>query len=180
MRGPRRRRPRSLRGAPSRWQFLGRAGLYLAIGVSAVAIIWIAWLYSPDITIRAAAISNPTNVNDAEFTVSNTSRITVYNLLFQCEMILENGTRFTTSGNIVHLPSGRVVEQSVATLLPNESITRNCSLGASASPPPGVVRYPTAVIATARYTWPVVKWTGSSTHRFSSRQDQKGGIVLEP
>jgi hypothetical protein len=139
-----------------------------------------AWVYSPDIAIRPAAISNPINVSDAEFIVSNASRVTVYNLLFQCEMILENGTRFTTSGNIVHLPSGRVVEQSVATLLPNESITRNCSLGASTAPPPGVVRYPAAIIATARYTWPVVKWTGSSTRRFSSRPDQKGGIVLEP
>jgi hypothetical protein len=139
-----------------------------------------AWFYSPGITIQPAAMSNPVNVSDAEFIVSNTSRVTVYNLLFQCEMILENGTHFTTSGNIVHLPSGRVVEQSVATLLPNESITRNCGLGASASPPPGVVRYPASIIATARYTWPVVRWTGSSSRRFSSRQDQKGGIVLEP
>jgi hypothetical protein len=175
MRKPRRRRPRSPRGSPSPgWQFLGRAGLYLAIGVPAVAIMGTAWFYSPDITIRTAAISNPIKVSDIEFIVSNTSRITVYNLLFQCEMILQNGARFTTSGNIVQLPSGRVAERSVATLLPNETITRNCGLGASTSPTPAFI------IATARYTWPVVKWTGSSTRRFSSRQDQKGGIVLAP
>jgi hypothetical protein len=180
-RRPRRRQLKSLRRLPSpAWQFLQRTGLYLAIGALAVATTGIAWLYSPNVTIRPAAALNPVDANDAEFIVSNTSRVTVHNLLFQCEIIPESGARFTTSGNIVHLPSGRVVVQSIGTLLPNESITRSCRLGASTSPPPTVARSPASIVATAHYTWPLVKWTGSSTRRFSARQDQRGGIVLVP
>jgi hypothetical protein len=118
---------------------------------------------------------NRINANDAEFTVSNTGRAAVYNLLFECEIIQENGRRFTTSGNIVHLPSGRVVEQSVSTVSPNENITRSCGLGAAIAP-----RRTVSIIATAKYTWPLVKWTGYYARRFSSRQDPGGGIVLVP
>jgi len=179
MRERRRRKVRSLRrsrpSADGWWQSLGQAGLYLAIGAPAVAIMAIIWFYSPIVTIQPAAMLNLANVNNAEFAVSNTGRVTVYNLLFQCEIIQENGGRLTTSGNIVHLPSGRVVEQSVSTVSPNENITRNCGLGAAVSP-----RRTVSIIATAKYTWPLVKWTGYYTRRFSSRQDQRGGIALVP
>jgi hypothetical protein len=184
MRKPRRRNARSLRRLPPPssgwWQSLERARLYLAIGAPVVAIIVSAWLYSPDITIQPAAVLNPPNAAGAEFTVSNTGRVTVYNLLFQCEIISENGARFTTSGNIVHLPSGRVIEQSMSSLSPNENITRNCGFGAAIAPPPTAIRYPASIIATAKYTWPLVKWTGSYSRRFSSRQGQGGRIVLVP
>ena len=185
MRRPRRRtakllRRRSLQPAGGLWQSLEQAKLYLAIGLSVVVIIGAVWLYSPIISIQPAAVLNPLNVIDAEFTISNTGRVTVYNLLFQCEIIPENGARFTTSGNMVHLPSGRVVEQPISTLLPNENITRSCSRGVVTSQPLTVVRYPASIIATAQYTWPVVKWSGSYTRRFDSRQDQRGGVVLVP
>jgi hypothetical protein len=159
---------------------LEQAKLYLAIGLSAVVMIGAAWFYAPIINIQPAAALNPLSVIDAEFVLSNAGRVTVYNLLFQCEIIPENGAHFTTSGNMVHLPSGRVVEQPISTLSPNENITRSCSRGVVTSQPLTVVRYPASIIATAKYTWPVVKWSGSYTRRFDSRQDQRGGIVLVP
>jgi hypothetical protein len=159
---------------------LEQAKLYLAIGVSAVVMIGAAWFYTPIINIQPAAALNPLSVIDAEFILSNAGRVTVYNLLFQCEIIPENGARFTTSGNMVHLPSGRVVEQPISTLSPNENITRSCSRGVITSQPLTVIRYPASIVATAKYTWPVVKWTGSYTRRFDSRQDQRGGVVLVP
>lgn len=181
---PRQRKPTSPRrllpSASGRWHFLERVGLYLAIGVPAIATIAIIWFYSPNIAIQPAAVLNPLNAIDAEFSVTNTGNVTVYNLLFQCEIIRDNGTHFTTSANIVHLPSGRVVEQSISTLSPNESITRNCGFGATMSPPQTVARYPSSIIASAKYTWPLVRWTGSYTRRFNSRQDQRGDIVLVP
>jgi hypothetical protein len=166
--------------ASGQWHFLERAGLYLAIGVPAIATIAIIWFYSPNIAIQPAAVLNPLNAVDAEFTITNTGHVTVYNLLFQCEIIRDNGTHFTTSANIVHLPSGRVVEQSISTLSPNEGITTHCGSGGTVSAPLTVARYPASIIATANYTWPLVKWTGSRTRRFNSRQDQSRGIVLVP
>jgi hypothetical protein len=163
-----------------RWRFLERASLCLAIGVPAVATIGVAWFYSPSIIIQPAAALNPYNAIDAEFKVSNSGRLTVYNLLFQCEIIHETGTRFTVSGNIVHLPSGRIVEQGVAVLSPNESITRKCSFGAAPASPVAAVRYPASIITTAKYTWPLVRWAGFSIRQFNTRQDQRGGVALEP
>ncbi len=159
---------------PIYFLFLTHAKIYLGLFASIVGIVAASWAFFPSLSILPTVTVTDKKPSSVDFTVTNTGRLTVYDLIFSC-MIERRGRILYTEGNTVISPDG-IMAQGVGELDPGRSATRSCDVG---MPIPDV-GYPASFDFTIRYVWPFIHKTNSVTRHFTTRLDGDRHIMIVP
>jgi hypothetical protein len=101
--------------------------------------------------------------------------LTVYDLLFSCNIKSPNGSRIETKGNFVYSQDG-VMAQRVNFLAPGNSATRSCDVGAQIPD----IGYPATFDFTVDFVWPFIRKPSSVTKHFTTRRGAPGNIMIVP
>lgn len=149
--------------------------MYLAIVASLVTVLGGAWLYAPTILIQPGTVLNSADPQSAEFVISNTGRVPVYDLIFRCRIRARNFD-VVLEGNTEGSPFGGTVGQLLAKLSPGDSATRDCRQRIVLKN----LTFPVLFDFTVTYTWPLVGWSGLVTRRFTTRNDADGHAYIVP
>ena len=171
--------PSGMRSRVMRWA--GRFWKVVTGIGSVIGLVGAAWLYWPTVTVQAAAIIDEGNAANAEFTVTNSGRVHVYSIVFDCTVIDRNGVRYNSAGNVLIFP-GRTIAQEIDDLAPGHSITRNCSWGGAGGPLPAFpMPYPAYFEIRTPYIWPLFGLIShASPSTFASRTDGNGHHTIVP
>jgi hypothetical protein len=157
-----------------------RVKFYAELTVATLTLLGSSWALAPSLDIRASTVINRSNPTEAEFTVSNIGRVSVYHVIFYCNIKTRQFANLTIGANARPSPLGGPAGQGIAVLHANESITRNCSSGFAEQIPLINATYPASFMITAEYSWPMIKYRDSISRFFGSRTSDDGTVTIAP
>ncbi|SDR63862.1 hypothetical protein SAMN05519103_09116 [Rhizobiales bacterium GAS113] len=136
------------------------------------------WAFYPTVTIDPNVSLVSGNPLDAQFTITNSGRVSVFDVVLSCDVDSPQVKHLHIEANLGRSPLGRPIGQWLPKLDPGQPATRDCGQSVGIVGPV----YPAQVDVTVkfRWPWPLSGVKGSTTRHFTSRRNSTGRTFIVP